>query len=337
MKKYLINSALLIMILVIGVIYGFVIHKYEVFPHGIIKIAYNNLIHEEQDYEQDNEQDYAYGPWSIGIYEGSTPFDLTAPEDVPNPILTGKDVIDIDAIFVADPFMVYKNGKYYMFFEVLNRETNQGDISYAESTDGKHWEYRKVIIDETFHLSYPHVFEWDDDYYLIPESNQDLSVRLYKAVSFPDKWEYIGNLLTGYRYVDPSIFRHNDKWWLYVASPSNDVLNLYYSSNLLGEWKPHPMNPIVKFDKNIARPGGKVITYNDRLYRLTQDDYPSYGIRVFAFAINELTEKSYLEKIVSEKPIVNMTGKGWNAAGMHHVDLHKLGDKWIAVVDGRNR
>ena len=24
-----------------------------------------------------------------------------------------------------------------MFFEVLNRETNQGDIGYAESTDGK--------------------------------------------------------------------------------------------------------------------------------------------------------------------------------------------------------
>lgn len=328
MKKYLINSVLLVTTLVVGIVYGIVIYKYKVFPHGIIKIVYYNLNHKEQD----------YGPWSIGIYEGSTPFDLTVPEDVSNPILTGKDVIDIDAIFVADPFMVYKNGKYYMFFEVFNRETNQGDISYAESTNGKHWEYRKVIINETFHLSYPYVFEWDDDYYLIPESYHDLSVRLYKAVSFPDKWKYVGNLLTGYHYVDPSIFRHNNTWWLFVTThPGNDILNLYYSSNLLGEWKPHPKNPIVKFDKHIARPGGRVITHNDRPYRLAQDGFPSYGIQVFAFEITELTEKSYAEKIVSEKPVVNMTGEGWNAAGMHHVDLHKIGDKWMAAVDGRNK
>ncbi len=335
MRKHLTNSALLIVTLMVGIIYGIAIHRHEVFPYGIIKMAYHHLIQKDRDDE--NENDNAYGPWSIGIYEGFTPFNLVDPEDISNPVLTGKDVVDIDARFVADPFMLSKNGKYYMFFEVLNRETNQGDIGYAESTDWKHWEYRKIIIDETFHLSYPYVFEWDDDYYMIPESYNDLSVRLYKAASFPDKWEYVGNLLTGYRYVDPSIFRYNDKWWLFVTTPSNDILNLYYSSNLLGEWKPHPMNPIVKFDKNIARPGGRVITHNDRLYRLTQDDYPSYGIQVFAFEITELTEKSYVEKIVSEKPVVNMTGKGWNAAGMHHVDLHKIGDKWMAIVDGKNR
>ena len=101
------------------------------------------------------------------------------------------------------------------------------------------------------------------------------------------------------------------------------------------------MNPIVKFDKNIARPGGRVITHDGRLYRFAQDDYndelkvPDYGIQVFAFEITELTEKSYAEKFVLENPVVGMTGKGWNAAGMHHVDLHHIGDKWIAAVDGR--
>jgi len=329
MKRYLIYSTILIITLMMGVIYGILIYKYEVFPYGYIKTAYHHSIPEKQE--------VTYGPWSIGVYEGSTPFDLADPPDISNPVLTGKDVVDIDASFVADPFMVFKNGKYFMFFEVLNRETDQGDIGYAESTDGMHWKYKKIIIDEKFHLSYPYIFEWNDDYYLIPETYQDLSVRLYKAVLFPDKWEYVGNLLNGYRYVDPSIFRYNDKWWLFVTTPHSDVLNLYYSSDLLGNWKPHPMNPIVKFDKNIARPGGRVIIHNGRLYRFTQDDDPNYGIQVFAFEITELSEKSYGEKIVSEKPVVNMTGKGWNAAGMHHVDLHKIGDKWMAVVDGRDR
>lgn len=326
MEEYLSISALLTMALIVGALCGAAIHKYRVFPYGVIRAAYTHL-----------SQEPAYGPWSIGIYEGSTPFDLAASKDVFNPVLTGRHVIDIDARFVADPFMVLKDGKYYLFCEVLNRNTNQGDIGYAESTDGKHWEYKGIVIDEHFHLSYPYVFEWDDDYYLIPESAQDLSVRLYKAVLFPDKWAYVGNLLTGYRYVDPSIFRHGDKWWLFVSTPTNDVLNLYYSSDLLGGWRPHPMNPIVKLNKNIARPGGRVVTHDGRVYRLAQDDDPSYGIKVVAFEITELSETSYKEEIVSEKPVVNATGKGWNSAGMHHVDLHKVGDKWIATVDGRSR
>ncbi|MBU0529718.1 hypothetical protein KKF86_08195, partial [bacterium] len=215
-------------------------------------------------------------------------------------------------------------------------ETYQGDIGYAESTDGYHWEYQKIIIDETFHLSYPYIFKWNDDYYLIPESHEDLSVRLYKAVSFPDQWEYIGNLIAGYHYVDPSIFRYNDKWWLFVATtPDDGVMNLYYSNNLLGDWRLHPMNPIVKLDNHIARPAGRVFTFNDHSYRLAQDSYTEYGLQVFAFEITELTEKSYAEKVISDKPIVTKSGKGWNAAGMHHVDLHKIGDKWIASVDGR--
>ena len=315
--------------LIVGVVYGFVIHKNKVFPYEFVKMTYYRLMH--------NVPADGYGRWSIGIYEGSTPFDLVSPKDISNPVLSGKDAVDINASFVADPFMLYKNGKYTMFFEVLNRKNDQGDIGYAESTDGKHWKYKKVVINESFHLSYPYVFEWEDDYYLIPESNEDLSVRLYKAKSFPDKWEYVGNILTGYRYVDPSILRYKDKWWLFVSDINGDILNLYYSNELLGEWKPHPMNPIVKVDKNIARPGGRVIIYNDRPYRMTQDGDPSYGIQVFAFEITELNEKSYVEQIASEKPVVSMTGKGWNSAGMHHVDLHKIGDKWIAVVDGRNK
>lgn len=328
MRRHLNYLILSIIILIAGIFYGIAIHKYEIFPYRYIKIAYHYLTHETKK---------AYGPWSIGIYEGISPFDIADPEDISNPVLTGEDVDDIDASFVADPFMLFKNGEYFMFFEVLNRETNQGDIGYAKSEDGKHWDYKKIIIDENFHLSYPYIFEWDNNYYLIPESNQDFSVRLYKAISFPEKWEYIGNLLSGYRYIDPSIFRYNDKWWMFVATGNNNVLNLYYSEDLLTGWMPHPMNPIVKLNKNFSRPGGRVIVYNDNLYRLTQDDDPSYGIQVFAFEITKITEKTYAEKIASEIPIVTKTSSGWNAAGMHHVDLHKIGNKWTAVVDGRNR
>ena len=237
--------------------------------------------------------------------------------------------------FVADPFMVVENGRFYMFLEILNRETVQGDIGYAESENGVTWNYRKIIIDEAFHLSYPYVFKWEGNYYLIPESQRDLSIRLYRATSFPEKWEYVKNIFNGHHYKDPSIFRYKNKWWLFFSVPGNDALNLYYSDELLGDWVPHPKNPIVKLNKHISRPGGRVIFYDGHIYRFAQDDDPRYGIQVFAFKVTELSETSYEELIVSEKPVVRMTGKGWNAMGMHHVDPHLVGDKWMVAVDGK--
>ncbi len=338
MNRKLIMPFLLMATLLVGIIAGIVIHKFEVFPYKIVRSALHSVIRPEPVIvnEATKEQSPFYDLWSIGIKEGSSPFKLAEPANFSNPVISAKDITDVNTSYVADPFMTIDNDMYYMFFEVFNWDTYQGDIGYAESKDGYQWNYKKIILDETFHLSYPYIFKWQNEYYLIPESHEDLSVRLYKAVSFPDKWEYLGNILSGYHYIDPSLLRYNGKWWLFVAStPDDGVMNLYYSSNLNGEWKAHPMNPIVKLNKQINRPGGRIFTYNDHPYRLAQDGFIEYGQQVFAFEITELTEKTYSEKIVSEKPIVTRSGKGWNAAGMHHVDLHNIGGKWLGVTDGK--
>lgn len=339
MNKRLINPAPLVITLIIGIVYGIIIHKYEVIPYQIIRKTFHFINGTEMVAEEvpiTNNTSDIYNLWSIGILEGPTPFKLTAPKNISNPVISAKNVDDVEASYVADPFMIIDDGKYYVFFEVFNWETLQGDIGYAESNDGYNWEYKKIILDETFHLSYPYVFQWQNDYYLIPESNEDLSVRLYRAVSFPEKWEYLGNLLSGYHYSDPSIFQYDDKWWLFVTNtPDDGVMNLYYSNNLFENWMAHPLNPIVRYNKHIDRGAGRVIIYNDRPYRFTQDGYPDYGSQVFAFKITDLTEKTYAESIVSEEPIVTKSGYGWNAMGMHQLDLHKIGDKWIAVTDGK--
>lgn len=310
-----------------GAVCGVVIHKFRLPPYRLAQRAYHGLKHSRAP---------SHGPFSIGIYAGPTLFDLAAPEGLENPVLTGKDVTDMDARFVADPFLVRENGRYVMFFEALERETNQGVIAYADSADGLHWQYGSRVLAEPFHLSYPYVFPWNNEYYMIPESFQDLSVRLYRASEFPDRWEFAGRLLSGYPYVDPSILRHDKKWWLFVTLPQSDMLNLYFSDDLLTGWRPHPMNPIVRSDKHFARPGGRVIRHDGRIYRLTQDTYPAYGIQVFAFEILELTEESYREKMAADKPVVARSGRGWNAAGMHHVDAFRAEDVFLAAVDGKS-
>ena len=93
---------------------------------------------------------------------GKSPFVLRVPSQVLGQGLFAEDVSDVPARFVADPFMLQDEGTWYMFFEVMNTRTNRGGIGLATSNDGLKWTYKRIALDEPFHLSYPHVFKWQD-------------------------------------------------------------------------------------------------------------------------------------------------------------------------------
>src|SRR5436305_14797689 len=126
--------------------------------------------------------------WSIGIYTGASPLELRPAGGVVNPILTRADVRDVPAGFVADPFMVQHGGVWNMFFEVLNQATDRGEIGLANSSDGFSWTYQQIVIAESFHLSYPYVFEWQCETYMLPETLGAQAVRLYLSETFPAAW-----------------------------------------------------------------------------------------------------------------------------------------------------
>lgn len=274
--------------------------------------------------------------WSIGIYEGESPLRLRPPEGVNNPILSCRDVADVRASFVADPFMIRVGDDWLMFFEVMNREARRGEIGLAASGDGVRWTYRQIVLREPYHLSYPHVFGWRDEYYMIPEAVQSNSVRLYRATRFPTEWAFVTTLLEGV-YADPSVFRFDGRWWMFACSTpyGHDTLRLYFADDLAGAWTEHPSSPIVSGNARTARPGGRVLVMGDRVVRFSQDCYALYGNSVRAFEISELTTAGYREREAGAGPILAASGAGWNGAGMHHVDAHlKRDGQWIACVDG---
>jgi hypothetical protein len=271
--------------------------------------------------------------YSIGIYTGTPPFHFTSPENMRNPVLTADDVTDSPAQYVADPFMLKVGDTWYMFFEVMNAQTKQGDIGLATSKDGLNWNYKQIVLNEPFHVSYPYIFKWKNEYYMIPETAKAYELRLYKAIKFPTEWSFVKTLLRGI-YQDPSIFYFEARWWLFVEE-QNGFLHLYFTDDLMGSWTEHPESPIIKGDRNISRPGGKVLVLGDRIVRYTQDDHPHYGNAVRAFIITKLTPTSYEEVKDTTNLILKASGSGWNANGMHHLDPHLIGkDKWIACVDG---
>jgi hypothetical protein len=276
--------------------------------------------------------------WSIAIYGGNSPFDFTPPQNIENPVLTVENISDVQAVFVADPFMLRVDHTWYMFFEVMNRQTRRGEIGFACSEDATKWTYHQIVLAELFHLSYPYVFEWRGDHYMIPESYQARSIRLYRAVQFPTRWSLVTTLLNGDFLADASIVRYHDKWWMFVETNPQlryDTLRLYYADELCGPWREHPQSPIIEGNPHIARPAGRVLVHNDRVIRYAQDCFPTYGAQVCVFEITELTTTSYREREAREGPVLRSTGSGWNGSGMHHIDPYLMDDgRWVACVDG---
>jgi hypothetical protein len=276
--------------------------------------------------------------WSIGIYTGSSPFRLSAPPGLRNPVLTHHDVSDLRAAFVADPFMVRAGNLWYMYFEIMGADSKRGVIGLAASLDGLRWEYRQVALTEPFHLSYPYVFQWRGEHYMIPETGSQNCVRLYRATAFPLGWTCIATFLPGPS-ADVSVFRHQGRWWLYnCATPyQHRTLRLYSASRLEGPWREHPKSPIVESDNRTARPAGRILKIGRNLIRFAQDCHTHYGSMVRAFRISKLTAGVYQEEEIAQSPVLTPGGNDWNEHAMHHVDAHRVGgNSWLACVDGRS-
>lgn len=276
--------------------------------------------------------------WSIATYIGDSPLSLRAPDDMHKEAFTAGQIDEISATFVADPFMVCESGRWWLFFEVWNAETDRGEIGLASSADGFRWQYEGIVLREDGHLSYPYVFQWNGEYYMTPETLGRGCIQLYRAESFPRRWRPEARLVEGC-FADPSVFEYQGRWWMFACSDINlhDTTKLFHSAQLTGPWKEHPRSPIIAGNPRNARPAGRVTCWNGKLLRYAQDCVPQYGTRVRAFEIIELTTQGYREQERSESPILNPES-GWNSAGMHHVDPHPLAaGKWIACVDGQRK
>jgi hypothetical protein len=275
--------------------------------------------------------------WEIGILDGISPLEWKSESEYRNPAVTARNVTDIEADFVADPFMICRNGVWYLFFEAFRKDTCLGEIGLAVSSDFVRWKYQKIVLRESFHLSYPYVFEWEGSCYMIPESLGADEIRLYKSQNFPGDWQFHCSLIRG-RHADPSIFRHEDRWWMFACDTpfAHRSLRLYSAPHLQGPWEEHPESPIVEHDARIARPAGRVVTFDGRLIRFAQDCSREYGGQVWAFEITHLGRESYAERLATAKPVIGAGSKGqWRTSRMHHLDAHaNSAGGWIACVDG---
>lgn len=201
----------------------------------------------------------------------------------------------------ADPFVIARDGCYYVFIEEVPNSTGKGHISVLVMDRDGRWHGPHRVLAHPYHLSYPFVFESEGALYMMPESSEHRSVQLYRCVEFPLRWEFVENLLQDTYAVDPTLLRYAGKWWLFAnvvehtGASSWEDLFLFFSDTLTGgRWTPHPLNPIVS-DVRRSRPAGAIYVEDGRLCRPAQDCSVRYGYAIRINHITRLTEDDYAE------------------------------------------
>lgn len=205
----------------------------------------------------------------------------------------------------ADPHVVRRDGRFYIFVEEYPLATAKGHISViALNDDGTH-EPSRPVLERPYHLSYPSVFEHEGEIYMVPESEANGTIDLYRCVDFPLGWEQVETLMDKVSAVDSTLVHHHGKWWLFAnmvdlagASFSEELFIFHSTTLIAGRWTPHRMNPVVS-DARRARPAGPILRNDGQLYRPAQDCSRRYGYGVRLFEITHLSEDDYAEAEVA--------------------------------------
>lgn len=211
-------------------------------------------------------------------------------------------------LFQADPFMIVKGDELFLFYEFQHWD-DPGYIVMTKTSDLKNWSKPITVLKEPFHLSFPYVFEDNGKIYMIPESQEDDSIRLYQANEGLTSFSYVRTMLMQerengihYNFCDNHIYKKNGIYYLFTSYQKNWLYyqELYFTGDLLnGTFKKHPQSPICTSNE-FGRNGGSLIQYGDRLLRVTQDCHQNYGDNISLFEITKLNESYYEEKLYKQ-------------------------------------
>ena len=179
--------------------------------------------------------------FSVGICSNAWDrTDFTSATFLPNP----------EGRYYADPLLIEKEGRTVCFVEDYSYETDRGRIVAFELSESGH-SYLGPVVEESHHLSFPFVFSFQDELYMIPETYQTGKIKVYRCSDFPMVWKE-EHVLMDREASDTMVFQKDDRWWMLTnLRPPGCVdfysrLYLFYADSPLStDWTPHPLNPIV--------------------------------------------------------------------------------------------
>lgn len=231
--------------------------------------------------------------------------------------------------FYADPFVYKHDNRITVLYEDFNYKKFKGSINYQVfDAKSRRLSETDTLLKRDYHLAYPYLIRAENELFFVPESADSGRIDLYKITPVSREVTFVRTLLE-IEGVDPTLFHHNNKWWLFFTrkQSSNTHLYVYYADKIDADFKPHGNNP-VKTDIRSARPAGNLFYFNRKWVRPAQDCSVRYGRKIVFNEIVRLDEEIFNEKILGE---LTMPENSKYNKGLHTISF----DDEITVVDAK--
>lgn len=217
----------------------------------------------------------------------------------------------------ADPIPAYIHCKPYIFMEAYDKMRGKGMIAVAELSD--YILEPRIIIEESFHMSFPNVFVWNEEYYMIPETNDSGQMRLYKMQRNVDDWRLVASMDTGdSSYTDIAVTDINGD--LFLVAGEKDSCNPLKCRTIIMR--------VISIDSELKveiefeaseysyddRNGGNIFAVGDDMYRVIQhSEAEVYGRYVTVHKIASLEESNTKDCIIKtldieSEAVTNLNG-----------------------------
>jgi len=259
----------------------------------------------------------------LGFRPGMFGLNLTEGDPLKFKPYTANSVTPPRNCFQADPFFWQRGEETWCFFETFDYRTRLGHISAGRVESGR-LESIQTVLQPSYHLSFPFLFEHNGQLFMMPESCASQRIELWRCTAFPDKWELHRTALEGTNLSDSTLAEIDGVWWLFTNicddpfGDMNSELHLFRADGpMLEKLEPHPLNPVV-FNSRCARNAGRIFQRDGVFYRPAQDNsHGVYGYGLHLMRIDQLTIERYSESSVRH---ITPTFKQ-GITGCHHIDI----------------
>lgn len=229
--------------------------------------------------------------------------------------------------YSADPFLATVNGEQFIFFEQFDYKKGKAVLLFAREKEN--FETHHPLLTEDFHLSFPFVFNHENDCYVIPECFEAEKINVYRFDPLRERLVFHQTILDGIDALDPVLHEHDHRWYLFFTRKNMPSVHLYvyWADNAFGPYFPHSNNP-VKTDVCNARMAGSIFLLDGKLIRPAQDNGAHYGTAVILNEIITLTPDIFEEKMIQR--LEAMKTSEFNQ-GLHTLN----GNMRFTVIDGK--